>query len=1013
MSELEIRFESDQEHQLKGIQAVCDLFAGQELGRSEFTVTLPGESDQQRLDESFNELGIGNNLTLLEDEILENLRKVQIGNALPADEELKSGEFTIEMETGTGKTYVYLRSIMELHKRFGFTKFIIVVPSVAIKEGTLKSLQQTEDHLKSLYGGVPYDYFVYDSANMEQVLSFARSSDLQIMVMTVGAINKMEKNKVYQVNEKTDGRAPIELLRATQPILIVDEPQSVEGGLKGKGKGKEALKELNPLCTLRYSATPKNTDHLIYELNAVEAYQRGLVKQIEVASITVTDSDNEAYVRCVDIKSTKTGLSARLELTVKGSNGGVKQKTITVQSGDDLEQEADRAVYENYRVGEITGGKDGYVEIETPNATHYLEKGEVIGGGDVEALHREMIRETIEAHLRKELSYRKRGIKVLSLFFIDKVANYRVHGEDGEQIPGPYAKMFEEQFVKVAARDEFKELFDGVDPKELASEIHDGYFSKDKKGLDIVEMTEGKAGNADAERGYNLIMRDKERLLSLDEPLKFIFSHSALREGWDNPNVFQICTLREIKSEMQRRQTIGRGLRICVNQEGERDWDRNINVLTVVANEGYQEFAEGLQTEIEKDTGIRFGVVAKEKLAAIPTVDEYGQTVSLGIERAGVLLAFLQDEGLVSANGKVQDDLRIALKNGTLDLPDEFESDRVEIEALLRNLAGKLEIRDAGAKRRVQVREELLNSDEFKALWSRINQKTTYRVNFDEEGLISSCAKALEEGPKVARTRLEKRLAGIGIGEGGVEAEEKLGSRTTRPIDPGEIEWPDLLGTLQENTQLTRKSLYRIIVESGRLEDFKTNPQSFVEIATGVINRQKELALVDGIKYQRLGDDEIYAQEAFLDEELISYVSEALMKDPDSTIVSGTAKSVLEPVVGDANSERDFAKELESLSGVKVYAKLPGWFKIPTPLGTYNPDWAVLFDDGESERLYFVVETKSSQYKEDVRNTEAGKIRCGRQHFAAIAVEPDSAEYIEGATNFTDVLNSSAKAQGG
>jgi type III restriction enzyme len=1010
MSKLQIRFDSDQEHQIRGVEAACELFVGQQLGRSEFTITLPGDANQQRIDESFNDLGIGNNLTLLDDEILANLQRVQIGNALPADDELKSGEFTIEMETGTGKTYVYLRTIMELHKQYGFTKFIIVVPSVAIKEGTLKSLQMTEDHLKSLYGGVPYEYFVYDSANMEQVLSFARSSDLQIMVMTVGAINKMEKNKVYQVNEKTDGRAPIELLRATQPILIVDEPQSVEGGLKGKGK--EALKELNPLCTFRYSATPKNTDHLIYELNAVEAYQQGLVKQIEVASITVTDSDNEAYVRCVDIKSTTTTLSARLELSVEARNGGVKNKTVTVHSGDDLEQETKRSVYENYRIGGITGGEGGYVELETPGATHQLKKGDVIGAGNLQGLHQEMIRETIEAHFRKELDLRNRGIKVLSLFFIDQVANYRVHNDDGEQEPGPYAKMFEEQFVKVAGLDEFKELFEGVDPRELASTVHDGYFSKDKKGRDVVEMTEGKAGNADAERGYKLIMKEKEKLLSLDEPLKFIFSHSALREGWDNPNVFQICTLREIKSEMQRRQTIGRGLRICVNQDGDRDWDRNVNVLTVVANESYQEFAEGLQTEIEKDTGIRFGIVAAEKLAAIPTVDAHGQTVPLGIQRAGVLLDFLQGEDLVSANGKVEDELRSALKSGNLELPEEFEPDRVEIEALLKKLAGKLEIRDGKDKRRVHVRKEILESEEFKALWERVNQKTTYRVAFGEDKLIQTCARALEEGPKVARPRAEKRVAGLGIGVGGVEAEEKQGLGTSRAIEPGDINWPDLLGVLQESTQLTRRSLYRIIVDSGRLEDFRINPQSFVEIATGVINRQKELALVDGIKYQRLGDEEIYAQEMFTDEELTAYVSGAQMNDPDSNIVSGSRKSVLEPVVGDANTERDFAKELEASSGVKVYAKLPGWFKVTTPLGNYNPDWAVLFDDGESERLYFVVETKSSQYKEDVRNTEAAKIRCGRAHFAAIAVDPDPAEYIEGATEFKDVLNSSKRVKG-
>ncbi len=980
---MKLHFEPNLDYQIQAIEAVCDLFRGQEICRTEFTVTKAAVGGMQDL---FDEgLGVGNRLTLLDEELLANLNAVQIRNGLAPSLTLASGDFTVEMETGTGKTYVYLRTIFELNKRYGFTKFVIVVPSIAIKEGVYKSLQITEEHFKSLYAGVPFEYFLYDSAKLGQVRNFATSAHIQIMVVTVGAINKKDVNNLYKDSEKTGGEKPIDLIRATRPIIIVDEPQSVDGGLKGQGKA--ALDAMNPLCTLRYSATHVDKHHMVYRLDAVDAYERRLVKQIEVASATVEDAHNKPYVRLLSVSNKRGVVSARVELDVQTASG-VRRREVTVHDGDNLEQTTGRAVYANCRVGEIRVAQgDEFMELRVPGGEQYLRPGQAFGDVDALAVQREMIRRTIKEHLDKEKRLRPHGIKVLSLFFIDEVAKYRRYDTDGNPVKGEYARIFEEEYKRLAKHPDYQVLFQDVRDEDLprvAEEAHNGYFSIDKKGGWTDTAENNQTGRDDAERAYNLIMKDKEKLLSFETPLKFIFSHSALREGWDNPNVFQICALRDIQTERERRQTIGRGLRLCVNQDGQRLRGFEVNTLTVVATESYEQFAENLQKEIEAETGIRFGIVESHQFAAVTVVAADGSTTPLGIKQSQALWDHLKAQGYIDSKGSVQDSLRAALKAGTVNLPKSVAAQAGQIGEILRKLAGRLEIKNADERCQVRPRQAILHSAEFKALWDRIKDKTTYRVQFDNKELIEKCTQALRDAPPIPKTRLQWRKADIAIGKAGIEATEREGAQTF-VLNEADIELPDLLTELQDRTQLTRRTIHRVLTDSGRLDDFKCNPQAFIELAGEAINRCKRLAVVDGIKYQRLGDEHYYAQELFEQEELTGYLKNML---------TDTKKSVYEHVVYDSGTEANFADALERNDAIKVYAKLPGWFKVLTPLGTYNPDWAVLIEKDGAERLYLVVETKSELFTSDLRGKERAKIECGKAHFEALAVGQSPARYV-------------------
>lgn len=989
---MKLHFEPDLDYQLQAIEAVCDLFRGQEICRTEFTVTRDPADRQVRMPFIQTDLGVGNRLTLLDDELLKNLRDIQLRNGLPPSDALASGDFTVEMETGTGKTYVYLRTIFELNRRFGFTKFIIVVPSVAIKEGVHKSLQIMEEHFKGLYAGAPFDYFLYDSSQLGKVRDFATSAHIQIMVVTVGAINKKDVNNLYKDKEDTGGELPIALIRSSHPVVIVDEPQSVDGGLEGRGK--EALNAMNPLCTLRYSATHAEKHHMVYRLDAVDAYERRLVKQIEVASATIEDAHNRAYVKLVSVHNRRGSIFAKVELDTQTAGGGVDRNVKEVRDGDLLELATGRALYADCRVGEIRvqPGSE-HMELRVPGGEHFLKPGQSWGDVDLLAVQREMIRRTIREHLDKELRLRPQGIKVLSLFFIDEVSKYRRYDSDGKTVKGDYARIFEEEYRRAAKLPQYNTLFQEVDLTRAAEEVHNGYFSIDKKGgwTDTAENNQSNRDNA--ERAYNLIMRDKEDLLSLGTALKFIFSHSALREGWDNPNVFQICALRNMQTERERRQTLGRGLRLCVNQEGQRLRGFELNTLTVIATESYERFADNLQKEIEEETGIRFGVVEPHQFAAIAVPAGDGKTAPLGFDQSKALWDHLKTEGYIDAQGKVQDSLKQALKDGTLNIPELFQDQREQIAGILKKLGGRLEIKNADERCPVYPRQAILHGAEFKALWDRIKHKTTYRVRFDNAKLVQSCIRALREAPAIPQSRLQWRKADIAIGKSGVEAVERGGAATV-VLEESDIELPDLLTDLQDRTQLTRRTIHRVLVESGRLNDFKRNPQAFLELAAEAINRCKRLALVDGIKYQRLGDDHYYAQELFENKELTGYIRNML----------DVKRSIYEKVIFEFGPEEAFAKQLENNSAIKVYAKLPGWFTVPTPLGGYNPDWAILIEKDGGDRLYFVVETKSGLFTDDLRDKERAKIECGKAHFNALAVHENPARYTV-ARSLDDVLS--------
>jgi len=974
---MKLQFEPDLDYQLDAIAAVCDLFQGQEECRTEFTVSrnlghqLPGFQE--------GELGVGNRLLLPDDALLDNLRQVQLRNGIHPEESLKSRDFTVEMETGTGKTYVYLRTIFELNRRYGFTKFAIVVPSVAIKEGVNKSLDIIGPHLRTLYSGASLEHFVYDSAKLGQVRNFATGSQMQVMVVTVGAINKRDVNNIYQPSEKTGGEKPIDLVRATNPVLIVDEPQTVDGGLMGRGR--QALAMMNPLCTLRYSATHTDKHHMVYRLNAVDAYERKLVKQIEVAAGVILDDYNRPYVRLVATRRKQGIIWAEVEVDQQ-TPGGIRRRILKVTDGDRLEQKTRRELYRDHQIGNIRVERGNeYLELMIPGDYRWMRPGEIHGGVDPIAVHREMMRKTIHEHLEKEKRLKPQGIKVLSLFFIDAVARYRRYNDDGMPVKGEHARIFEEEYQRAARLPKFQALFDGVDLQAAAESAHAGYFSIDRRRVWTDTKENNQTNRDNAERAYRLIMRDKERLLSFSEPLKFIFSHSALREGWGNPNVFQICALREISTEKERRQTIGRGSRLCVNQSGERQRGFEVNTLTVIARESYEEFAENLQQEIEEETGVQFGRISWHSFESVHVKDSDGTAKPLGIESSRKLWNFLVSQGYLTNRGQASDTLQQALSLDAVVLPDEFEPLREDITRKLRESVPPIKIKKADERRRVEPRNAILDSAEFQALWDRIKHRTIYRVQFDNEALLADCIQALAKAPPIPRPRIFWRQGGLNPGPAGKDREAR--ESDVGHLEEGTLDLPDLLTNMQNETGLTRRSIYRILTDSGRLDDFLVNPAKFIEVASAAINRSKRQALVSGIKYQRLGDEHYFAQELFRAEELIGYLKNMVAAE----------KSVYDHVVYDSENEAAFARSMEQFASVKVYAKLPRWFQVPTPLGPYNPDWAVLIEDELGERLYLVVETKGSAFLDDLRNVERAKVECGRAHFKALEVGDSPARY--------------------
>jgi len=983
---MKLQFEPNLDYQLEAIASITDLFEGQEVCQSHFSVPL---FDEKGLYAKETEFGYGNKLQLLDEEILENLKKIQLRNGLKPTEKLDSLDFTIEMETGTGKTYVYLRTIFELHKRYNFTKFIIVVPSIAIKEGVYKSLQITEEHFKAIYQNTPYDYFIYNSQNLEQVRSFATSDTIQIMVINIDAFRKSfsdptkedKANIIHRQNDRLNGYRPIDLIASCSPIVIIDEPQSVDT----TSKAKEAIVSLGPLCTFRYSATHRDKYNMVYKLDPVDAYQRQLVKQIEVASIDVEEGNNKAYIKLLGVDNTKHPIRAKIEID-KVTKAGVKRKVITVKQGDDLfELSGGRDVYSGYIINDIycTPMQEC---ITFTSKEEFVELGKAIGDVDQDEVKRLQIRKTIEEHLEKELRLKSRGIKVLSLFFIDKVSNYRTYDENGNPQKGKFAIMFEEELKKLIKLPKYCTLFKDIDVDVEVEKVHNGYFAVDSKGR--AKDSSGKT--KDDESVYNLIMKDKERLLSFDTPLRFIFSHSALREGWDNPNVFQICTLNESNSVIKKRQEIGRGLRLAVNQKGERVYGFEVNTLTIMANESYESFAKGLQKEIEKDTGIRFGVIEEHTFASVITIDEDGEEHYLGVEKSEELYRDFLQKGYIDRHGKIQDSLKLDLKNDSLDLPLEFVGHKPGITAILKKIAGSLNVKNADDRKPLKLNKAVYLSDDFKALWDKIKYKTTYRVEFDEEKLIEACAKKISEKLIVSKTRFRYTKAVADIRESGVEAESVR--EDTFVYGVRDYKLPDIVSFLQNETNLTRKAIVDILLKSGKLEMFKNNPQKFIDDVLKIIKTTMQGFIVDGIKYQKIGEDAYYSQEIFEKQELIGYLKKNMVK---------SEKSVYDYVLYDSTVEKSLAESFEKNESVKLYAKLPADFKIETPIGPYNPDWAVLIEKERVERLYFVVETKGTLFDEMLRPTEKAKIDCGKAHFDALQT---GVEYFT-ATTMDDIEN--------
>ncbi|EHK1247245.1 DEAD/DEAH box helicase family protein [Escherichia coli] len=993
---MKIQFDANLDYQRDAIESVTGVFAGQEICQTNFTVAPLHSWEEGSLFHGIQEdtLGIGNRLRLLDEDIHANIRKIQLKNGLAPSESFDSKygiHLTVEMETGTGKTYVYLRTVFEMNRLYGFTKFIIVVPSIAIKEGVQKSLEITATHFKELYENVAFDYFTYDSSKLSDVRNFATSPDIQIMVINIDAFRKSfsdpeQENKaniIHRAHDRMTGAKPIEFIQQTNPIVIVDEPQSVDT----TDKSKEAIASLNPMCTLRYSATHVEKHHMLYKLDSVDAYEQKLVKQIEVAGIEVKDGHNKAFIKLVSVNNKKSPISAKIEIDARLKNGSIKRKEVTVTSGADLldaRYSGGRDVYDGYIIDDIYC-EQGNEYISFTSKPDILKLGQALGEVDPDEFKRLQIRKTIEEHLDKEMRLRPQGIKVLSLFFIDKVANYRWYDEDGNPQKGKFALMFEEEYDRAIRKPKYSQLFEGADLDTAAQGVHNGYFAIDKKkdssGKEMLKESkigkDGKAASSESDgSAYNTIMKDKEWLLSFDCKLKFIFSHSALKEGWDNPNVFQICTLNETTSVIKKRQEIGRGLRICVNQDGERVHGFAVNTLTVMANESYEQFAEQLQKEIENEEGIKFGVVEKHLFANIVVpVDDHNHEY-LGAEASKQLWEHLQSEGHIDSKGKVQDSLKASLKNGTLALPEAFQPHAAQIVSVLKKVSGNLNIKNRDDKAKVSLNKAVYLSPEFQALWDRIKYKTTFRVDFDTNALIEKCAEEIKVNLQVGKARFTYRKAKTEIDRSGVHTQQV--QETTSVYESRAFDLPDLITYLQNETNLTRRTIVAIINKSGRLESFKNNPQKFIEQSANIIKSQMRLFIVDGIKYQKIGDDQFYAQELFQQNELFGYLKDNMVK---------AEKSVFDHVVYDSDIELEFASAFERNEDIKLYAKLPGWFKIDTPLGGYNPDWAVLIEKDGKEKLYFVVETKSTLFSVERRPEENAKIKCGYAHFEALGDE--------------------------
>lgn len=1002
-----------QAYQTRAVESVVDCFKGQpNMAGLSYRID-PGvakaDSRGYRPTRMFEGSGFKNSdLALNEQQVLENIQQIQRLQNLPQSTSLVKTKVSpvnldVEMETGTGKTYCYIKTIFEMNKQFGWTKFIIVVPSIAIREGVYKSLEITAEHFQETYHK-KVKYFSYNSKQLHNLESFSSDAGINVMVINVQAFNARGKDarRIYEELDDFQSRRPIDVIKANRPILILDEPQKMEGA-----KTLDSLKEFNPLFILRYSATHKTQHNKVHRLDALDAYNQKLVKKIAVRGISVKGlSGTNAYLYLESIEvSTQTPV-ARIEIETRQSSG-IKRIIRKLKKGDnlyDLSGELDQ--YKGFVIADINAITD---TVEFTNG-HQLQAGEATGDVNETTLRRIQIREAIRAHFEKEQVLYQQGLKVLTLFFIDEVAKYRVYTDAGEA-GGEYAKIFEEEYTDILRgikqdlfmHEGYKKYLDGIS----VNRTHNGYFSIDKKSKRMVDPVTGKKSTeTDDVDAYDLILKDKERLLSFAEPTRFIFSHSALREGWDNPNVFVICTLKHSDNSISRRQEVGRGLRIAVNQLGDRQDDpatvHQTNVLTVVASESYRDFVTALQKDISESLSER-PRVADVKYFTGKILQTPSGVVEVTHEMAEGIEFYLIQNGYVDRKRNIAEKFHEAVNNDNLaDLPEDLTPYKEQILQLIESVYSDAQLpeieNDRGAK--TNPLNANFEKREFKELWNRINRKAAYSVHFDSAELVEKCIQTLNMQLRVSPLQytIQRGEQAEGISYDQMKSGDSFEVReTSTEYNDHSVHSAvkyDLIGKVAENVQLTRSTVTSILadLEKPVFAQFKTNPENFISEASRLIQEQKATVIIEHLTYDAV--TETHDIDIFTDSQSKQDFSKA--GDP-------LKRHIYDYVITDSKTERTFVQELDTSSEVVVYAKLPKGFSIPTPVGSYNPDWAISFKEGMVKHVYFVAETKGSMSTMELREIEKTKIECARKFFDEInrKINPENVKY--------DVVNSYGK----
>lgn len=991
-----------QKFQSDAAKAVVDVFAGQPYLTPTYMMDRGSGYIQQSLTDEEDYTGWSNHRIIpeLNDQlILEHLQKIQRTNQIAPSNKLEgrsSGfNLTIEMETGVGKTYTYIKTMYELNRAYGWSKFIIVVPSIAIREGVYKSFEMTQEHFAEEYGK-KIRFFIYNSTQLTEIDRFASDSSINVMIINSQAFNAKGKDarRIYMKLDEFRSRRPIDIIAKTNPILIIDEPQSVEGK-----QTKENLKQFNPMITLRYSATHKSDSiyNMVYRLDAMEAYNKRLVKKIAVKGITETGSTaTDSYLYLESINLSKGNPTATLQFEVKMASGAPKKKSRIVTEGDNLYDYSNGL--EEYKNGFVVSHIDGRDDsVEFINGIK-IYAGDVVGAVDEDQLRRIQIRETILSHLQRERQLFYKGIKVLSLFFIDEVANYREYDAANQPVNGKYAVMFEEEYEDILnnmqlslGEDDYIKYLQSIP----ASKTHAGYFSVDGKGKMINSKVGRKETTSDDVSAYELIMKNKELLLDRDpkkSPVRFIFSHSALREGWDNPNVFQICTLKQSSSDVRKRQEVGRGLRLCVNQNGERmdvnalgNDVHNVNVLTVIASESYDSFAKGLQTEMAEAVADRPKAVTRDLFVDKLVKDDQGNEFLITSDVASAIHFDLIVNGYINKLGELTDKYYEDKANGEIKIAEEAKDIVSGVIEIIDSIYDSKAMQPENARSNnveLQVDDEKLNSKEFKALWSKINAKSVYVVDFDTDELIRKSIASLDSKLRVAKIYFKVETGAMDsikskedLIAGASFVKEESGSYGVSVAANSNVKY-DLIGKLVDETGLTRKAIIAILqgIQPYVFNQFKDNPEEFITKAAQLINDQKATAIIEHITYDVL--DEQYGTDIFTDPTIKGKLGVNAMK---------AKKHLYDHIVYDSSNERDFATDLDTNTDVAVYVKLPDGFYISTPVGHYNPDWAIAFYEGSVKHIYFVAETKGSMNSMQLRLIEESKIHCAREHFKAIS----------------------------